>query len=47
MTIQQLFDSFCLEGKITEKHAEEIKALLEAEIRPLKEKARKYDELCK
>lgn len=25
MTTDQLFNSFCLEGKITEKHAQEIK----------------------
>ena len=28
----RIFDSFCLEGKITEKHAEQIKAILEDEL---------------
>lgn len=29
---EDIFNSFCLEGKITEQHAEEIKAILQSEL---------------
>ncbi len=30
--VQQIFDSFALEGKITEKHAEEIKRIMRESV---------------
>ena len=33
MDINKLFDSFCLEGKITEAHAKEIKDILHIKLK--------------
>lgn len=39
-TLDKLFDSFCLKGKITEKHAEEIKEILKDELGKVYEKGK-------